>query len=130
MHRRLKPLLWLVLMLAVVFLGTFAAGGIVLGEVSAMGIGFAAILIGLAVDYGVVLYRERGAGNGSAKTLRKQIGPSILWAAATTAVVFCVDEFQQPLGNSRTRNVGWVGNWDRSDCDALDVHPDDCGGSE
>ena len=98
MHRRLKPLLWLVLMLAVVFLGTFAAGGIVLGEVSAMGIGFAAILIGLAVDYGVVLYRERGAGNGSAKTLRKQIGPSILWAAATTAVVFVSMNFSSLPG--------------------------------
>ncbi len=86
--RRLRPLLWLLLMLGLIFSGTFAAGGVIFGELSAMSIGFAAILLGLAVDYGVVLFRERHEAPGDARALRRIIGPGIVWAAATTAAVF------------------------------------------
>ena len=86
--RRLKPLLWLTLMLGLIFSATFAIGGLVFGQLSAMSIGFAAILLGLAVDYGVVLFRERHASPGDASGLRRIIGPSIAWAATTTAAVF------------------------------------------
>ncbi len=98
MHRQLTPLFWLMVMLAVVFSATFAAGGLILGQLSAMSIGFAAILIGLAVDYGVVLYREREAANGSVKFLRWKIGSGILWAAATTAAVFVSMNFSSLPG--------------------------------
>lgn len=87
-YRRLRPLLWLMLMLGLIFSGTFAVGGLVFGELTAMSIGFAAILLGLAVDYGVVLFRERNEAPGDPSALRRRIGPSILWAAATTATVF------------------------------------------
>lgn len=86
--RRLRPLLWLLLMLGLIFSGTFAVGGLIFGELSAMSIGFAAILLGLAVDYGVVLFRERHEARGDARALRRIIGPGILWAAATTGAVF------------------------------------------
>ncbi len=86
--RRLKPLLWLVLMLGLIFSATFALGGIVFGRLSVMSIGFAAILLGLAVDYGVVLFRERHLAPGDPRALRRLIGPSIAWAAVTTAAVF------------------------------------------
>ncbi|MCB1234462.1 MAG: MMPL family transporter [Verrucomicrobiae bacterium] len=89
MHRRLKPLVWLMAMLAFVFAATFAAGGLIFGELSAMSIGFAAILLGLVVDYGVVLYREGLAERAAdARAVRRIAGPGIVWAAVTTAAVF------------------------------------------
>lgn len=87
-HRRLVPLLWLVLMLALIFSATFAIGGLWFGELTAMSVGFAAILLGLAVDYGVILYRETAKTAGDPGKLRREAGTGIFWAAMTTAVVF------------------------------------------
>ncbi|MCB1077051.1 MAG: MMPL family transporter [Verrucomicrobiae bacterium] len=87
-HRRWIPLLWLILMLALIFSITFAIGGLWFGKLTAMSLGFAAILLGLAVDYGIVLYRESGVAAGDPRRLRRLIGPGIFWAAATTAAVF------------------------------------------
>ncbi len=88
LHRRLVPLLWLVLMLGVTFGLTIAIGSVVIGELSIMSVGFAAILIGLTIDYGVILYKEARLAPGDPAALRKLVGPSIIWAAATTAAVF------------------------------------------
>lgn len=88
MHRRLQPLLWLVAMMLVILCLTLNLGGALYGDLSIMSAGFAAILLGLAVDYGVVLYREAGGCPGDARKLRRTVGPGIIWAAATTAAVF------------------------------------------
>ena len=46
---------------------------------------FAGILLGLAVDYGVVHYQEALASpNAIVPEIRRAIGPSIFWAAVTT----------------------------------------------
>lgn len=97
-HRRLAPLLWLVLMLGLIFSATFALGGALFGTLTAMSIGFAAILLGLAVDYGIILYRESPHAGGRAATLRRQVGPGILWAAATTAAAFAALNFSSLPG--------------------------------
>jgi predicted RND superfamily exporter protein len=97
-HRRLAPLFWLMLMLGLVFSATFAIGGALFGTLTAMSIGFAAILLGLAVDYGIILYRESGAARGDPATLRRVIGPSVFWAAATTAAVFASLNFSSLPG--------------------------------
>ncbi len=88
MHRQSKPLSWIISAMLAILAITLSLGGAVFGDLSVMSAGFAAILMGLAVDYGIVIYREAMDSGGDARTLRKNVGPSIFWAAATTAVVF------------------------------------------
>ncbi len=93
MHRRLAPLFWLVFMLVVTFGLTIAIASVVIGELSIMSVGFAAILIGLTIDYGVILYKEARLTPGDAPALKRLVGPSIIWAACTTAAVFFALQF-------------------------------------
>ncbi|MCP5532882.1 MAG: MMPL family transporter [Akkermansiaceae bacterium] len=88
MQRRLMLLAGLVGVLALSFVTTLGLGAWFLGELSLIAAGFAAILIGLVVDYGVLISQEAKAGADRAPTLRRATAPSILWAASTTAVVF------------------------------------------
>ncbi len=70
------------------FLITLGAGGWVFGTLNLVSVGFAAILLGLVIDYAVVILRESAEGSLTSRELRKEIAPGILWAAFTTAVVF------------------------------------------
>ncbi len=88
-HRRLKPMLWLLALLALILIGTLAAGGLVFGSISVISMGFAAILLGLAVDYAVVHYQEALAQpTHSIPRIRRAIAPAIFWAATTTICSF------------------------------------------
>ncbi|MFK5922161.1 MAG: MMPL family transporter [Verrucomicrobiota bacterium] len=93
MHRRLVPLLWLVFMLIVTFGLTLSIASLVIGQLSIMSVGFAAILIGLTIDYGVILYKEARLTPGDPVALKRLVGPSIIWAATTTAAVFFALQF-------------------------------------
>ena len=57
-HRRWLPMLWLLTLLALILGATLAVGALVLGTISVVSLGFAAVLLGLAVDYAVVHYQE------------------------------------------------------------------------
>ena len=93
-HRRLKPMLWLLTLLAVILLATLAVGGLLFHSISIVSLGFAAILLGLAVDYGVVHYQEALAQPAlTIPQVRRRIGPGIFWAAATTISAFLVLNF-------------------------------------
>jgi hypothetical protein len=62
-----------------------------LGTISVVSMGFAAVLLGLAVDYAVVHYQEALAHPQlSVPEIRRAIAPSILWAAITTMSAFLV----------------------------------------
>jgi uncharacterized protein len=90
-HRRWLPMLWLLALLGLVLLATLAIGGLVLGTISVVSMGFAAVLLGLAVDYAVVHYQEALAHPQlSVPEIRRAIAPSILWAAITTISAFLV----------------------------------------
>jgi uncharacterized protein len=90
-HRRWLPLLWLLALLALILGATLALGGLVLGTISVVSMGFAAVLLGLAVDYAVVHYQEALAHPQlSVPEIRRAIAPSILWAAITTISAFLV----------------------------------------
>ena len=90
-HRRWRPLIWLLFLLALILGGTMAFGGLIFGTLNVVSMGFAAILLGLAVDYGMVLYQEAQASpHLSAKQIRVEITPSILWSAVTTAGAFAI----------------------------------------
>jgi len=90
-HRRIKPMLWLLTLLALTLGSTLALGGFVYGAINVISMGFAAILLGLAVDYAVVHYQEALAHPSlSVPQIRRVIAPSILWAAVTTIAAFLV----------------------------------------
>ena len=90
-HRRWLPMFWLLTLLALILVATLALGGLILGTISVVSMGFAAILLGLAVDYAVVHYQEALAHPQlSVPEIRRAIAPSILWAAITTMSAFLV----------------------------------------
>ncbi|MBK1791864.1 MMPL family transporter [Persicirhabdus sediminis] len=86
--RRKRLLMWLGAMLAITFFLTLGIGGLVLGEISMMSVGFASILIGLAVDYGMVICQEVQVTGANRKQLEIAVRKAIIWAALTTATVF------------------------------------------
>lgn len=93
-HRRIKPMLWLLTLLALILAATLALGGLVFGTINVVSMGFAAVLLGLAVDYAVVHYQEALAHPDlSVPQVRRAIAPSIFWAAATTISAFFVLNF-------------------------------------
>ncbi len=100
-HRRLAPLVWLFSLLLIIVGITLLIGSTVIGNLSVMSIGFAAILLGLVVDYGVVLYKEAHVAPGDPRALRRIMGPSVLWAAFTTGVVFFALNFSSLPGVSQ-----------------------------
>ena len=90
-HRRWLPMLWLLALLALILAATVGIGGLLLGSISVISLGFAAVLLGLAVDYAVVHYQEALAHPQlSVPEIRRAIAPSILWAAITTISAFLV----------------------------------------
>ncbi len=93
-HRRWLPMLWLLLLLALILAATMGIGSLLLGTVNVISLGFAAVLLGLAVDYAVVHYQEALAHPQlSVPEIRRAIAPSILWAAITTIAAFLVLNF-------------------------------------
>lgn len=93
-HRRWRPLFWLLTLLAMILACTLALGGLIFGAVNVISMGFAAILLGLAVDYAVVHYQEALAQPElSVPEIRRVIAPSIFWAAVTTISAFLVLNF-------------------------------------
>ncbi len=90
-HRRWLPMLWLLALLMLILGATLALGGLVLGTISVVALGFAAVLLGLAVDYAVVHYQEALAyPQMTVPEIRRAIAPSILWAGITTMSAFLV----------------------------------------
>jgi uncharacterized protein len=109
-HRSWRPLLWLMVMLGLVLCGTLASGGLIFGRLNAVSLGFAAILLGLAVDYGLVLYQEAvAAPHLSARELRGLLGSGIVWSALTTAAAFALLNFAGLPGLSQLGSLVAIG---------------------
>ena len=90
-HRRFKPLLWLTALLLLILAGTMALGGLVFGTINIISLGFASILLGLAEDFGIVLYQEsRSHPELSRREIQKLAAPGIFWSAVTTCGAFLV----------------------------------------
>ena len=109
-HRRWKPMLWLLTLLALILAGTLALGGLIFGAINVVSMGFAAILLGLAVDYAVVHYSEALAHPDlSVPEIRRAIAPSIFWAAVTTISAFLVLNFGGLPGLAQLGSLVGVG---------------------
>jgi len=93
--RRLRPLLAIMLTLALCCVVAVALGALVFHELNMITIGLCSILIGLGVDFGMMLYavyerqREGGASHeeGIAAAIRSQ-GKGVLFGSLTTAAAF------------------------------------------
>jgi predicted exporter len=109
-HRRWKPLGWLLALLGVTLVMTLALGGLVLHTLNVISVGFAAILLGLSVDYGLVLYQEATACPGaSIGSIRRAVGPSIRWAAITSAGAFAMLNFSGLPGLAQLGSLVAIG---------------------
>ncbi len=90
-HRRLRPLLILFATLLILLFLTASIGAFALGTLNVISVGFAAILLGLAEDYGIVLYQESLTHpEFNEVELRKAGGPGIFWSAVTSAAAFAL----------------------------------------
>ncbi len=88
MYRRFLPLVAIFFGLVVVLSLTVVTGSLTWGSLSVMSVGFAAILVGLTVDYGVVIYSEAQRNDRSLGEFTRLIRVPVWWAAITTAAVF------------------------------------------
>lgn len=104
-YRRIRPLLALVGMLVITFILSLAAAGLFLHDLTVMGVGFAAIMIGLSVDYGYLIYQQWVEHGGSTQDLRKRCLPNIFWAALTTAAAFFMLNASSLPGLSQLGNL-------------------------
>jgi predicted RND superfamily exporter protein len=87
--RSWRTLLWIQLLLALSMVAAIGLGGLLVGRLSVMSLGFAAIVLGLIVDYSVLVLQEARQHTGlGAAALRRLAAPGILAGAATTAAVF------------------------------------------
>ena len=84
----------LVFLLPVVILGpALALTGLVEGSISAITIGFGAVLLGVTIDYGLHLYFSLKDGKRSPEEVVKTLAPPLLAAALTTVGAFSVQLF-------------------------------------
>jgi len=88
-HRSWRPVGLLVLSLVLTLGLTLALGGLVLGTLNVVSVGFAAVLLGLTVDYGLVAYQEFVSDPArTVAQVRREVAPGVGWSAATTAGTF------------------------------------------
>ena len=98
-YRRWSPLLWLLTWLGITLVGTLALGGLIFGALNVVSFGFAAILLGLAADYVLVIYQESLTTPVlSVAAIRREMVPGIAWGASTTAGAFLTSNFGGRLG--------------------------------
>ncbi len=109
-HRRWIPLLWLITLLSLILACTMAAGGILFGTLNVVSLGFTAILLGLAVDYALILYQEAVSSRElPIAEVRRSVAPAIWWSALTTAGAFFLLNFGGMPGLSQLGSLVAVG---------------------
>ncbi|MES2661192.1 MAG: MMPL family transporter [Verrucomicrobiota bacterium] len=88
MQRRFSLLLGLTGILVIVFAVALGIAGWLYGELSIMALSSIEILIGLAVDYGLVICQEAKVAGHDRKALLSASGKPVMFGALTTTVVF------------------------------------------
>ena len=89
LHRSIRPLLLIMLSLIGAGLMTLGVAGLLFGSLNVMSMGFAAILMGMIEDFGVVgLHESLNHPNATYAEVHKRIFPSVFWSAFTSALVF------------------------------------------
>ncbi len=93
--RRLRPLFAIIHVLLFACLAAIAVGGVFLGELNLITIGFCSILVGLGVDFGMLLFgnyqncRDHGESHEQAVAHSLQrLSSAVFFGAITTAAAF------------------------------------------
>ncbi len=90
-YRSVAALMWMLPLQAISILAGVLAARLVFGELNVLSIGFAAILLGLGIDYCVVVYHFCATGEGNWNRLRLAVWMS----AATTVAAFAALHFSR-----------------------------------
>jgi len=89
LHRRIKPLFLILASMLSTGLITLGLTGLLFGSLNVMSMGFAAILMGMIEDFGVLGLNEAMNRPGeSFRQIHGRVFPSIWWSAITSAAVF------------------------------------------
>ena len=108
-YRRGWPLLELQGMLLSIFVLTLAFAGLFFNQLTVIGVGCAAIMIGLCVDYGYFIYQRSQRHSGTVRELQLQCLNYIAWTAGTTAAAFFALNVSSLPGLSQLGNLVGVG---------------------
>ena len=108
-YRRFRPLLQLQAMLVLVFALALAIAGIFLSQLTVIGVGSSAIMIGLSVDYGYFIYQRALGFRGTVRELQRQCLRYIVWTAGTTGAAFFALNVSSLPGLSQLGNLVGIG---------------------
>lgn len=108
-YRRMAPLAWLLLLLQLVFLLSLATAGFLLHRLTAVGAGFASVMIGLSVDYGLFIHHKSLSHTGNVAALRRDCFRNIFWTSGTTAAAFFALNLSSFPGLSQFGNMVGIG---------------------
>ena len=108
-YRRAQPLLILQAMLVLIFTVSLAIAGLLLAHLTVIGVGCAAIMIGLSVDYGYFVYQTSRQQRGTVRALQRQCLQNIMWTAGTTAAAFFALNLSSLPGLSQLGNLVGIG---------------------
>ncbi len=108
-YRRARPLLDLQAMLILTFTVSLAIAGLFLEQLTVIGVGCAAIMIGLSVDYGYFVYQRSQQHRGTVRALQRQCLQNIMWTAGTTAAAFFALNLSSLPGLSQLGSVVGIG---------------------
>ena len=108
-YRRARPLFDLQAMLLLIFTLSLACAGLFLSQLTVIGVGCAAIMIGLSVDYGYFVYQRSLIHRGTVAELQRQCVQNIAWTAGTTAAVFFALNLSSLPGLSQLGNLVGIG---------------------
>jgi len=102
---RLSPLAGIGTVLLLACAVALATGGVIFGALNVLTVGFCAILLGLGVDFGVLLYAryqqslaEGESREGAIEHCLRELGPSILYGSGTTGLAFLTLIFSESVG--------------------------------
>ncbi len=89
MHRSWIPMFRLLGLLLLVLAVSVTIGHWILGQLNVVSLGFAAILLGIAADYGMIVHQEVSSHpQRGARDHWQNLTGAIVWAALTTAAAF------------------------------------------
>jgi len=108
-YRRAQPMLILLVLLILIFTVSLAIAGLLLDHLTVIGVGCAAIMIGLSVDYGYFVYQHSRQHHGTVRTLQRKCLQNIIWTAGTTASVFFALNLSSLPGLSQLGNLVGIG---------------------
>jgi predicted exporter len=108
-YRAISPLRWLLLLLQLIFLISLATAGLFLNQLTAIGAGFASVMIGLSVDYGYFIYQQSLRHSGNVRELQWKCLRNILLTSSTTAAAFFSLNLSSLPGLSQLGNMVGIG---------------------